>query len=138
MKVSIGKYGENVEVHIDEFDVWNLDATLSHIILPSLKKLKEIKHGSPIVDPEDVPYPLNLGGDLSEPNFPQMDLFVTEEFKDEVWDMYEKRWNWVMDEMIYAFEFIADSTDVWDINKEWRRVENGLRLFGKYYRDLWD
>lgn len=149
MKVSIGEYEKDVEVHIDEFDVWNLDSTLSHIILPSLKKLKEISHGSPKVDAEDVPYPLNLGGDLSDPNYPQRDLFMTEELKDEVWGMYEKRWNWVMDEMIHAFERIADrsledeylfkSGDIHiERNKEWRRVYNGLRLFGKYYRGLWD
>jgi hypothetical protein len=32
-----------------------MDHTLSHIVLPMLKQLKKDKHGSPLVDDEDVP-----------------------------------------------------------------------------------
>ena len=42
-------------VKIDHYDTWSMDHTLSHIVLPMLKQLKKDKHGSPLVDDEDVP-----------------------------------------------------------------------------------
>jgi hypothetical protein len=47
-----------------------------------------------------------------------------------------------MDEMILAFERIVNddwSADVPSENwvKEEERIDNGLRLFGKYFRRLW-
>jgi hypothetical protein len=42
-------------VKVDYWDVWNMDHTLSPIILPMLKRLREVKHGSGFVDMEDVP-----------------------------------------------------------------------------------
>ena len=46
---------QNISVRIDNYDVWNMDVTLAQIILPMLKRLKEVKHGAPKVDNEDVP-----------------------------------------------------------------------------------
>jgi len=48
------------------------------------------------------------------------------------------RWDWIMGEMIFAFEqkvkgdFIAKDPELQ------KRVSNGFRLFGKYYENLWD
>ena len=42
-------------VKIDHYDTWSMDYTLSKIVLPMLKQLKETKHGSPNTDDEDVP-----------------------------------------------------------------------------------
>jgi hypothetical protein len=42
-------------IKIDRWDTWNMDSTLAPIILPMLKQLREDKHGSGIVDIEDVP-----------------------------------------------------------------------------------
>ena len=42
-------------VKIDYWDTWSMDHTLSPIILPMLKQLKETKQGSPFVDDADVP-----------------------------------------------------------------------------------
>jgi hypothetical protein len=50
MKVDIGEYtdeGQAVEVIIHDYDVWSMDSTLAHIIVPMLKKLKETQHGHP-------------------------------------------------------------------------------------------
>ena len=60
MKIEIGPYPDDdserkIDVQLDKFDTWNMDDTLAHIILPMLKQLKETKHGSHIVDDEDVP-----------------------------------------------------------------------------------
>ena len=49
------KTKRKIEVRIDKYDTWNMDNTLAHIILPMLKQLKETKHGSPLVDDEDLP-----------------------------------------------------------------------------------
>ena len=153
-------------VKIDHWDTWSMDHTLGQIALPMLKQLKEKKHGSPIVDDEDVPEELKSTSAPAKENEWDTD------------DNHFKRWDWVMDEMIFAFEH--------HINKEWEeayrsgefdhksvacewyengkpkmfkleeglkhtykcdydgmaiveeRIKNGFRLFGKYYQALWD
>jgi hypothetical protein len=90
-----------VKIHIDGYDVWSADHTLAMIIAPVLKKLKEQKHGSPHVDDKDVPEHLRRTAAPS----------LTDEEKntghtDTLW---EQRWEWVLDEMIWAFE--QHSTD---------------------------
>jgi len=90
------KKKRKVEVRIDYYDTWSMDHTLSHIILPMLKQLKATKHGSPFVDDEDVPE------DLRSTASPEL----TQEQKDcgHTDDNFHKRWEWVLDEMIWAFE----------------------------------
>jgi hypothetical protein len=80
-----------IKVHVDYYDVWTADHTLSLIIHPVLLKLKEIKHGSPSVDDEDVPEALKS---TSAP--PKENEWDTD-------DNHHLRWEWVMDEMIWAF-----------------------------------
>ena len=140
MKVNIENYtddGEDqkIEVQIDPWDTWSMDYTLAPIILPMLKQLKETKHGAPNVDDEDVPEQLRS---TSAPP------------KDNEWDtdkFHFDRWDWALDEMIYAFDCKANKDDVFmrfDVNdrdameKEQERISNGFRLFGKYYEGLWD
>ena len=76
-----------VSVHIDDFDTWSMDHTLAYIIEPMLKQLKLTKHGAPIVDNNDVPKELR-----SEPD--NHDICPT----------HFDKWDWVLDEMIFAFE----------------------------------
>jgi hypothetical protein len=58
---------------------------------------------------------------------------------DSVDENYFKRWDYVLDEMIYAFEQVQDDCCINLAEEtEWKRVNNGLRLFGKYYTGLWD
>lgn len=121
-------------VRIDKWDTWSMDATLAKIILPMLKQLKENKHGAPMTDDEDAPEELRS---TSAPP------------KKNEWDVDEnhfKRWDWIMDQMIWSFEEINNDT-FWDrpgpvtaevVRKNEDRINNGLRLFGKYYRGLWD
>ena len=81
-----------IKIHIDDYDVWGADYTLALIIHPVLLKLKGQKHGSPCVDDEDVPEHLKS---TSAPP------------KEHDWDTddhHHDRWDWVMNEMIWAFE----------------------------------
>ena len=112
MKVKIGKYPTHrwyhnflyekfgitnepkVSVRIDNYDTWSMDHTLAHIVIPMLKQLKDTKHGAPIVEYEDVPEELR-------PSKKETKEFNTTGETD---SKFFERWNWVMDEMIFAFE----------------------------------
>ena len=134
MKVHLNKPGSKKEIHrvkIDKFDTWNMDVTLAYIIVPMLKQLKEVKHGAPFVDNEDVSDELRASDE---------DLHTYSK-NGETDEHYFDRWDYVMDEMIFAFQ--SKLEDEWDMEKEeydsyFHRVDNGLRLFGKYYNGLWD
>jgi hypothetical protein len=157
-------------VKIDYWDTWSMDHTLSPIILPMLKQLKEKKHGAPFVDDADVPDHLKS---------------TAAPAKENEWDTdanHFLRWDWAMGEMIFAFECKTD--DSWEdefrsgeidilwvpvdkdgnevpkgehkftemrhgpkdthkcdydgMKKVEERIQNGFRLFGKYYQNLWD
>jgi len=129
---------------------WSMDHTLSHIVLPMLKQLKSTKHGSPWVEDEDVPEELRSTSAPPKENDYDLD------------DNHHKRWDWVLDEMIWAFEMLTkddwesdyygdwikddetplsghfDWTDDEGRRKANVRIDNGLRLFGKYFRCLWN
>jgi hypothetical protein len=94
MKVHLGPYRTNrkIEIRIDKYDVWGLDHTLALIIHPALVLLKEQKHGDPQVDDEDVPE--ELRSTAAEPTENEWDTD----------DNWVKRWDWVLDEMIWTFE----------------------------------
>ena len=140
-------------VKIDRWDTWSMDSTLSIIILPMLKQLQRDKHGYPMIGDEDVP------------EYLQSHMAQPKEYEWDADDLAEKRWDWILNEMIFAFEHLVDdsweeefwtgehgkgdsfeemlntSTRKWD--KEGQqvietRINNGLKLFGKYYRHLWD
>ena len=105
------KRKRTIKIHIDDYDVWSMDNTLAMIILPMLKLLKEKKHGSPMVDDEDVPMHLRCPNNSSNESV-QYDLFACEEFDNMVWESYHKKWEWVIDEIIWAFEQKLD--DNWE------------------------
>jgi hypothetical protein len=126
---------QKIKLRLDDHDVWSMYTTLSHIILPSLIKLKTIKHGSPIVEYSDVPPELR-------PTDDEIALFKLDGTTDE---KFHQRWEWVIDEMIFAFSAILheddfsgehDTIDIWKQHQA--RIANGTLLFGKYYQDLWD
>lgn len=127
-----------IKVRIDDYDTWSMDHTLALIILPMLKQLRQTTHVSGMVDDKDVPPDLR-----SSAAPPKQDDYYAD-------DNLHKRWEWVMDEMIWTFEaltsdddllFYHEKTGEFDMKgykKHQKRIDNGLRLFGKYYRSLWD
>jgi len=81
-----------VYVRIDRWDSWSADDTLAIIILPLLKQLKQQKQGSPHVDDMDVPE--HLRSTAVPPKENEWDID----------DNHHARWDWVLDQMIWAFQ----------------------------------
>lgn len=158
-----------IKVVVHGYDAWNADSTLALIIVPVLKEFRSQLHGAPDVDDEDVPDHLKRS---AAPALSEKDLSCG--CTDENW---QARWEWVIDEMIWAFtqvnedwedqfysgehdhqwtvinpdapeteqlsELSLGPKDTFAIDKDGMkayavRMQNGYRLFGKYYRNLWD
>jgi len=163
-----------IDIRIDKYDAWSADHTLALIIHPVLVELQKQKHGSGNVDDEDVPE--NLRSTAAAPKENEWDID----------DNYHLRWEWVMSEMIWAFEqctYPDHGDDIFHHNSDqlemtfqstgdealdgkgmkslkfnhqkdpskpaywvdedgkkahYERIQNGLRLFAKYYFGLWD
>jgi len=156
------KYNSRKEyVRIDNYDVWNCDSTLALIILPLMKKLKEQKHGSGFVDDEDAPE--ELRSDKVEPvqewNWDSNNSKRYDWLLDEVIWTFEQlqpdsKWEdhyWKVHPEIDFEERPEDEGKTTPLrcktkgvhDKEGylahnKRIDNGLRLFGKYYRTFWD
>ena len=107
MKIDIPSYEERdqagMQITIHKWDTWNMDHTLALIILPMLKQLKGEKHGAPHVDDEDVPEKLRMPENWKEDRYN-----VNGETDTHFFD----RWEYVMNEMIFAFENKVD--DSWE------------------------
>ena len=164
MKVRIGNYPsyyywlerlfgwnptQKISVRIDLHDTWSMDQTLAHIVLPMLVQLKRTKHGAPCTDDKDVPKELRSTSAPTKKNSWDTD------------DNHFKRWDWILDEMIWAFnqkcrddwegdfyEYKDDDTERFGLKLVWEdregqqahqaRMTNGFKLFGKYYENLWN
>jgi len=134
------KRSRKINIHIDKWDTWSMDTTLAKIVYPMLLQLKATNHGySNCIDLEDVPENLRFIDKRNDYDYyGQQSLFdYQEECNPEYISIEEERWNWVLDEMIYAFSILNDEDKVW-VSDDNDRVNNGCRLFGKYYRALWD
>ena len=171
MRVKIGKYPthrfyhnwlytrfgyspkQRTSIKIHKYDTWSMDHTLAPIILPMLVQLKATKHGAPMVDLEDVPK-------LLHPTKKQQAEYKKTGSTD---PKFFTRWDWILDEMIWAFEqkcrdnweddyygdYVEDQknrplsgrfewTDLEGRKAHQERMSNGFRLFGKYFENLWD
>lgn len=130
-----------IEVKIHDYDIYNADTTLAYVIVPVLKKLKENKHGAPFVDKDDVPENLRP----TDEELRELKKYGTTDSK------YFERWDYVLDSMIWSFDQIIkenngesdlfiknDSFDFESYQKHNEKVDYGLKMFGKYYRALWD
>ena len=147
-------------IKIDPWDAWSLEHTLSPIILPILKELKRVKHGAPFIADEDVPPKLRANRGVYKGNADP----ALHKINDDVDSKFFRRFDYILDEMIWTFEQLSmddhegkfydhtESRKEKDLNKSVskikvdrvglrkhnERIDNGLRLFGKYYRALWD
>jgi hypothetical protein len=98
-------------------DTWSLDKTMARFVLPRLIRFREINNGYPN-------------------------------------DLTEERWDAILDEMIWALDYIVNDGENYYFDKdklsapytteqleEWKKLEdrcdNGMKLFGEYFRALW-
>lgn len=136
-----------VYVKIDRYDTWSMDHTLALIVLPMLKQLRDTKHGSQTVDMEDVPEYMRTTSTEEYEDQLTFDFYREDESKHK-YDVHD-RWDWVLNEMIWAFEQISDDEkenrfydgDSWDMKSYMEfcdRKRRGFTLFGKYFQGLWD
>ena len=97
------------ETGFSDTETWSLYSCISEFILPRLKRFKEINAG----------YPSNLT---------------------------EIKWNKILDKMIFSFEWTLEQDEMSeeymslsDKKKEinWKRYNEGMKLFAEYFRDLW-
>ena len=114
------KKERTVKVHIDRWDTWSMDHTLAYIVLPMLRQLKETKHGAPFVDPKDVPKELQPKKQTKK----QKDNGETD-------STHFERWDWVLDEMIFAFdskvnEGWEDQFETGESDLQWKKLEGGM------------
>lgn len=158
MKIDLNRGSDIVKIH--NKDMYNLCDDLAKIIHPCLLKFKEKSTGSFNVEDSDVPARIKS---TSAPKPKEFDLD----------DFHEKRYDYVLDEMIWSFKEIVDGypgeekfhsgnidisfipiknskyseisigeKDTYKFDNSGfqvynERIENGLRLFGKYFRGLW-
>ena len=81
-----------IKVRIDSWDSWNMYTSLGYIVRPMLYQLKESKQGAPHVDDEDVPKSIRSTSAAPKENEYDID------------ENHFKRWDYILDEMIFAFE----------------------------------
>lgn len=159
------KKKRKVVIHLDRWDTWNMDSTLALIILPMLRQLKAAQHGCGFVEDADVPMFLRSTSAPAKENDWDIDA---NHFKRWDWVMGELIWTfeqmhpdcdwsaqyhsgeydvkWIPNEVdgkvvTRTMEKGLLDTHVFDAEghqKHQDRITNGLKLFGKYYQNLWD
>jgi len=91
-------------------ETWALDSVIAQFILPRLKCFRKCNAGFP-------------GGG----------------------DMTMEKWNEIVDKMIFAFHwslhneddsYVGDFTDK-QVNECWKKYDEGIQLFAKWFRHLW-
>lgn len=92
------KRNRNIFIKIDNYDTWNADDTMARIILPIMKQLKTQKQGYGFIDDVDVPEELRSYNAGPKENDWDWD------------DNAEKRYEWVLNEIIWAFENMLDDS----------------------------
>lgn len=88
-------------------ETWGLDSTICEFILPRLIRFKEVNKGFPC-------------------------------------ELTPEKWGEIIDEMIFAFDWSLNweddkYEDLTDKERKfnWKRYEEGMKLFAKYFRNLW-
>lgn len=118
-KLQGGDEGRKSTVKISKHDTYSLDHTLALVILPALIEYKKYAETAIIgnLDKEDYP-----------PHLARPELIATGLSNE------ARCWSWFIDELIWTFEQIVEDDEK---SEDIDRINNGLRLFGKYYRKLW-
>lgn len=122
MKVNIGPYPlkknakRKVKVEIHDYDLWSADHTMALVIYPIVKAFRDGNHTYGFVDDFDVPFHLQ-GKEVEQE---------------------KAKWNWVLNEMVWVFGEYQKDDFLHKGEEHDARMKEGLRLFGRYYRALWN
>lgn len=155
------KKRRKIKVKIHNYDVWNMGDTLAIVILPMLKELKRQKQGYPWSDHEDGPWYYRFEDYKGEHNWSE-----TGSYSHGRWDWIMDEMIWTFEQILdenhenpYWLEhgeidwdagepdengctpviWKKESRVDWDgLKKHEEAIQNGLKLFGKYYQTLWD
>lgn len=158
------KKKRKIKVRIDSWDTWSLDSTLAYIIHPALVEYRKNISGAPFVDYEDVPEYLRLDEnelktlspwDTDSKHFERWE-WIVDEMIFAFWTKIDYSWestlypheNGISTEKMPDgnFKIILDNEAIDQKDKEilkekrdavHKRIDNGYRLFGKYYQNLW-
>ena len=125
------KKKKGIYTSFKDHETYDLGYTIAGFALPRLKRYKKLNNG--------IPSCLLIESD------------GTTHFNDEEYQkQMEKEWDSILDCMIWSFEQIVNLDEEPDISncKNWedfrnkmdiydKKVQYGLDLFGKYFRNLW-
>ena len=159
MKVYIGNWPKNpakerkVDIRIDKWDTWSMDNTLSLIIEPMLKQLKATKNGYPCVG-TDVPNSCeNCNCETSWNQILDKMIFAFESLNNDYEDQYHSgECDFIWTPVNVKGEEVSDGEyrrmdngpnhthkfDVEGYRAHSEKIQEGLELFGKHFRSLWD
>ena len=147
LRGSIRRLWQNIRWGWNESECWDLEHSLSPIILSRLKQFKKMeRHGIPAMFLRTK----YVDGGRTDEERKQYDL---DEQKG------EREWEWVIDQMIWAFQYTVDeNNDIcslkelekylglvpgrYDMVRAYqyahKKQKRGYRLFAKYLPNLWD
>jgi hypothetical protein len=161
------KRKRKIKIRIDKYDTWSMDSTLSMIILPMLKQLHATNHGAPLVDDNDVPEHLRStnaepkenewdtdGNHFARWNWIMDELIWTfeqlqpdcdweDQYRTGKYDLRSVPCEWDENGKPSMYEMKDGPNHTVKIDNDGmtahqNRINNGLKLFGKYYQGLWD
>ena len=158
MKVRIGNYRserskkpriENVQVH--PWDTYSADATLALIIYPTLVAYKKEILEKGVVPPEFL-QPVDVSNmteeeaqEIHEKMYSEGLAKWEEVLNKMIWSFEQAKDGYVGEEEFFAINEDADDEDVenrYDIDNDglndyYEKIDDGLALFGRFYRSLW-
>lgn len=161
------KKKRKISIHIDKWDTWGMYDTLALIILPMLKQLQATKHGAPFVEDEDVPEHLRSTAapakenewDTDDNHFKRWDWTLEQM----IWSFEQLQPGCDWEAQFYSgkhdtyfevsdtdengkprlYQMKRGPEDTFEIDMDGlkahqEKINVGLKLFGKYFQNLWD
>lgn len=142
MKVTLGNYrkngsGRTEKIQIDKWDSWSADHTLALIAAPLLKQLRDTTHG----------YPGEKGMTMAKwKKILDKMIWSFEQITDDDNEsqFYSGEIDWIETPLpngdVRCTKGPNDTfkVDMKGMAKHNKKIQDGLDLFGKYFRSLWD